>query len=276
MSLKVMTYNILDGGENREQYLLQVIQAARPDVVILQEVFSEEFLKSLAHALGMAYYFGTGNKQRKVALLSRLPISRPKSYHPLFPIWRNFLNTQIEYEPKKFIRIIGVHLMANLWVAGEIWRWWEAMHIIKHIRGYQNEPCLVAGDFNAIAPTDNIEINSMPKWLKLIIFSHGNIVYRFSIQIFLSSGLTDCFRAINSKTDGFTWPPPNPYARLDYIFANARATMYLKNCWVVREPEAVNQASDHYPVMAEFSFTSQCIKARSQPTVRGTDGATAA
>jgi exonuclease III len=174
----------------------------------------------------MAYFLGAGNKLRKVALLSRFPICRPKSYHPLFPIWRN----------------------------------WEARHIIKHIRDYGNEPCLVAGDFNAIAPADNITIDSMPKWLKkcleLIIFSQGNVVYRFSLQALLSSGLTDCFRSVNSTTAGFTLPPPNPGMRLDYILANERATLHLKNCWVVREPAAVDQASDHYPVMAEFTFTS--------------------
>jgi endonuclease/exonuclease/phosphatase family metal-dependent hydrolase len=48
MSLRVMTYNILDGGENREAHILDVIQAVSPDVVILQEVFAEELLKILS------------------------------------------------------------------------------------------------------------------------------------------------------------------------------------------------------------------------------------
>jgi len=56
MYLRVMTYNILDGGENREAYILDVIQTAKPDVVILQEVFTEDFLKFLSHSLGMNYY----------------------------------------------------------------------------------------------------------------------------------------------------------------------------------------------------------------------------
>jgi mRNA deadenylase 3'-5' endonuclease subunit Ccr4 len=63
MSLHVMTYNILDGGENRKAHILDVIQTAKPDVVILQEVFTEEFLKFLSHSLGMNYYIGIGNKK---------------------------------------------------------------------------------------------------------------------------------------------------------------------------------------------------------------------
>ncbi len=61
MSLRVMTYNILDGGENREAHILEVIQTADPDVAILQEVFTEEFLKFLSRSSGMSYYLGTGN-----------------------------------------------------------------------------------------------------------------------------------------------------------------------------------------------------------------------
>src|SRR5919109_3359495 len=109
MSFRVMTYNILDGGESREQHILNVMQTAKPDVVLLQEVFSEEFLRFLSTPLNMNYYMGMGNKKRKVALLSRLPVRSFKSHHPFFPIWRNFVDAEIEYQANKVIRVIGVH-----------------------------------------------------------------------------------------------------------------------------------------------------------------------
>lgn len=256
MSVRVMTYNILNGGERREHSILEVIQAAQPEVVILQEVFTVEFLKSLARSLGMDYFFGDGNKKRRVALLSRLPIHTPHSYHPVFPIWRNFIEAKIEYAPNKTFRLVGVHPMANLWVVCELWRLWEAKHLIRHTRPYQTEPCLIAGDFNAIAPGDSLRMDIMPKWLQWIIFSQGKAVYRFSIRAWRMAGFTDCFRFLNPTDDGFTLPPPIPNTRLDYIFVNTKMKTYLKKCWVVREPSAVTQASDHYPVMAEFSFVS--------------------
>jgi len=256
MPMRLMTYNILNGGEDREQPIAQVIQAAKPDVVILQEVFHAEFLKALAQPLGMDYFFSTGNKKRKVALLSRLPIHEPKSYHPSFPIWRNFIEAKIEYAPNKTFRLLGVHPMANLWVVCELWRLREAQYIIRHAQPYQNEPCLIAGDFNAIAPGDNLRTDTMPKWLQWIIFSQGNVVYRFSIRALLKAGFIDCFRFLNPTDNGFTLPPPIPNTRLDYIFVNAKMKTYLKKCWVVREPGAVTHASDHYPVMAEFGFDS--------------------
>jgi endonuclease/exonuclease/phosphatase family metal-dependent hydrolase len=249
-----MTYNILNGGENRVPYISDVIQIAQPDVVILQEVYTEEFLKSLSGLLGMKYFIGEGNKQRKVALLSKLPVRSFKSYHPIFPIWRNFVDAEIEYEPAKTARFIGVHPMANLGFAFEIWRLWEASHISKHACAYQNTLCLVAGDFNAIAPGETVNVETFPNWLKWIIYSQGNRVYHFSVAKLLSAGFTDCFRVLNSE-EGFTLPPPSPNSRLDYIFVNATMKPYLKKCWVVREPDSVNHASDHYPVMAEFIFT---------------------
>ena len=191
MSLRVMTYNILDGGENRETYILNVIQTARPDVVLLQEVFTEEFLMFLSHPLGMTYYMGPGNKKRKVALLSKIPVLTFKSYHPFFPTWRNFVEADIECEPNMTVRLIGVHPIANLGIIFEIWRWLEAKYVINHIQVYKSEPCLLAGDFNAVAPGEQVKTENMPGWLKWIIYLQGNRVYYFSLKFLLSIGFVD-------------------------------------------------------------------------------------
>ena len=62
MPLRVMTYNILDGGENREASILQVIRSCDPDVVVLQEVYTAEFLRSLAQSLGMDFFLANGTR----------------------------------------------------------------------------------------------------------------------------------------------------------------------------------------------------------------------
>jgi exodeoxyribonuclease-3 len=140
-----------------------------------------------------------------------------------------------------------------LGVVFEVLRWWEAKYVLSYLHHSHNTLCLIAGDFNAIAPGDKVNIDNMPNWLRWIIYLQGNRVYHFSIETFLSAGFIDCFRFLNSE-EGFTLPPPNPNSRLDYIFVNATMKAHLKKCWVVREPNSVNLASDHYPVMAEFSF----------------------
>jgi len=253
MFLRLMTYNILDGGENRETHIVDVIQSTKPDIVVLQEVFTEEILKFISQSLAMNYYIGASNKRRKTALLSKFPVRTFRSHHPVFPIWRNFIDAEVEFEPTRAARIIGVHPMANLGVVFELWRSLEAIYVINHVQKYQNIPCLIAGDFNAIAPNENVKIENMPNWLKWMIRLQGNRVYHFSIKKVISAGFTDCFRLLNSD-NGFTLPPPNPNARLDYIFVNSKMKEYLTKCWVVREPNSVNLASDHYPVVAEFNL----------------------
>ncbi len=254
MSFRVMTYNIWDGGEGREEYILEVLQAVRPDVAVLQEVLHESFVQNLASALKMESCFPSGNRQRRVALLSRLPVISCQSDHRFPPIWRNVIEAEIEYEPNKRLWLFGIHPMANLSVICELWRWWEAKRIIVRVKLHAAEPCLIAGDFNAIAPDDRIVIGRMPRWLKLTILIQGNRVNRFSIRKYLSAGLTDCFRALHPDDDGFTLPPLQPNARLDYILVNDALKSHLANCRVVREPFAVLKASDHCPVVAEFQM----------------------
>jgi endonuclease/exonuclease/phosphatase family metal-dependent hydrolase len=202
----------------------------------------------------MTPFFASGNKKRRVALLSRLPLRSCQSYHPFPPIWRNVIEAEIESSPNQRFRLFGIHPMANLSVICELWRWWEAKQVVECIRPYKAEPCLIAGDFNAIAPHDRVIIKLMPQWLKLMLLAQGNRVYHFSVREYLSAGFADCFRVSHPDDDGFTLPPPHPNSRLDYILVNEVMKAYLINCWVVREPSAVLKASDHYPVVAEFEL----------------------
>lgn len=254
MAFRVMTYNILDGGIGREDYILEVIRAVNPDLIVIQEVMDVRTLTFLAQTLEMQSFIGKGNTNRKVALLSRLPVLDFKNYHPIFPIRNNVVEAEIQYQPNKSFHLIGVHLIPGPWLGIELWRYWEANYILKRFQQFSQRPFLIAGDFNSVAPNDKVIINRIPIRLKIILWLQGNYVFHYSLQSLLSSGLIDCFRFINPKDDGFTLPPPQPNIRLDYIFINDVMKKYLKNCWVVREPNAVTKASDHYPVVAEFNI----------------------
>ena len=249
-----MTYNILDGGVGRERAIVEVIQSVQPDIVILQEVYTPDFLQELGTALKMKPFFVPGNKKRRVTLLCRLPIRSTRSYHPAFPIWHNVVEVEIECPSNKILYVFGVHLKADLGIISEWWRWWEAKYILKCVGPYSNKLCLIAGDFNAIAPGDSITRDTMPGWLKLKLWVQGNRAYGFSIGAYVVAGFTDSFRYLNEREAGFTLPPPHPNSRLDYIFVNGELKAYLHKCWVVRKPSVVERASDHYPVVAEFEL----------------------
>jgi exonuclease III len=164
------------------------------------------------------------------------------------------VEAHVELPDAKGLWIFGVHPQANLSVVFEVWRWWEAQSILERVTPHQTEPCLIAGDFNAIAPGDTIRTATMPVWLKWLLRLQGYRPANFAMREYLRAGLTDCFRHCHPTEAGYTLPPPHPNARLDYIFANAALKPHLRQCWVVREPVAVNAASDHYPVVADFEL----------------------
>ncbi len=255
MAFRIMTYNILDGGVGRERHIQDVVQAAAPDVLVLQEACPSDLVPTLARSLHADYFIASGHGKRKSALLSRLPITRRNSFHRFPPIHRSVVEAEIEYAPNRSVGIFGVHLIPYPSILFELWRSWEVKAILGCTRRQPSLPTLVLGDFNTNAPDDNVHVASMPWYLKLMILIQGNRIFRFAIQAMLMAGFSDCFRKVHADDDGFTLPPPRPNARLDYIFADTLLSPRLRECAVVREPvTAVEKASDHYPVMAVFDL----------------------
>jgi exonuclease III len=163
------------------------------------------------------------------------------------------LEATLELAPKQHLRVYGVHLVARPLVLLEMWRWWEIKTALHRIRPHMAKPCLLAGDFNAIGPGDPVNVGEWPHHLKRMLTWYGGRVPRWVVSEVKAAGFVDCFRSLHPHEDGFTLPTPLPNSRLDYILANEALTSRLIECRVVREPLAVEQASDHYPVVAEFA-----------------------
>ncbi len=75
------------------------------------------------------------------------------------------------------------------------------------------------------------------------------------IDLLLKAGYVDCFRRIHPHARGYTCPAPSPAGRIDFIFASPELARSLTTCDIVTEGEEVYaaEASDHLPVLAEFS-----------------------
>lgn len=254
MLFKILTYNILDGGGGRQALILQVLQHAQPDVVILQEVYDAPFVERLGQALAMQPFFGEGNRQRHVALLSRVPIVSIVSRHPYPPIWRNFVEADLEYQPGQRLKLFGLHVMAGLELPLEAWRAWEARTILRYCWPYMDGPCVIGGDFNAVAPHDKVDKRLMSFLNWVVILLQGNRIYRLSLRTYLRAGFIDSFRRLNPQENGFTFSTFRTNARLDYLLVNPVLAPAMRRCQVLLEPDVVRTASDHYPVMLELEL----------------------
>jgi len=82
MALRVLSYNILKGGEDRLPLIANVIQKQQPDVVALLEARSRSNAEALAQQLGMSLTLGEANNVNKdnVAWLSHLHVIRAHNH----------------------------------------------------------------------------------------------------------------------------------------------------------------------------------------------------
>lgn len=254
MLIRLLTYNIKNGGHGREELILDILRQSQADIIILQEAFTDTPLHAFGQALGMQYYLAVSNVKWHVALLSRFPISAASSHHQP-PIFRGLLEATLELGQQQ-LQIFGVHLFAGLAIGAELRRYCELTPILKHLAAYTAQPCLVAGDFNAVVPGDRVVIETMPLWLKRLLWMQGRHVFRFVMRKFLRAGWVDCFRLLNPHDDGFTLPTGGPDIRIDYVFTSAAMKPVVRRCQVLREPAALVSASDHYPIVAEFDLSS--------------------
>ena len=88
VKMRLLTYNILEGGQGREAEIVEVIKAVAPDAVIVQEALGVTRFQQIAAALGMTPRLAENRRRLslRVGLLSRLPILDFRTLH-LWPVW---------------------------------------------------------------------------------------------------------------------------------------------------------------------------------------------
>jgi exodeoxyribonuclease III len=251
--LTVLTYNILDGGRDREDALHTIITTARPDIVLLQELFEPALLTRITDSLQAHSFFAHSNTRRHLGLISRYPILSAHSYHRL-PIRTALLEATIVLPSHQLLHLWGVHLMPHLGVPCELWRIAEVRVLLRRIRQLHSDPCLIAGDFNAIAPRERVLVHALPAGLRRVVLAQGGRAYPWALRLLERQGWCDCYRRMHPLAAGWTLPSHRPNARLDYVFANPVLAPSLRACSIVTTPALVQTASDHLPVKAVFAL----------------------
>jgi len=79
--LRLVTWNIWNGGEGRVDEIERVLREQQADVVALQEANDRETIETLGSRLGMEVVYGDANSAFAVAWLSRLPVTRTRNQY---------------------------------------------------------------------------------------------------------------------------------------------------------------------------------------------------
>lgn len=252
MTLRVLSYNILYGGEDRLSHIANVIEAQQPDVVALLEANSRANAEALAAQLGMQLTFGEANNEFHIAWLSRLPLLKTENYRlPIFS--KTLLKIEVAWRDTT-LALFATHLQAGRELENDLYRVREMQAILTILQQHSHQPHLLAGDLNALHPQDQYNFA-----LYLATAAEGeekqmspDQISRQVITLPLEAGYTDCYRALHPKLSGYTYALPTPALRLDYIFASPMLAPHLQACDIVTSAEAI-VASDHLPLWAEFT-----------------------
>jgi exodeoxyribonuclease III len=241
--MKVVSYNLCDGGGDRLTALSHILQAQEPDVVAVTEANSLANARTLAETLEMSLVYGEANSAAAVAWLSRLPIVASRN-HRIATLAKTLLQVEIVWKGV-VVPLFVTHLIHGRTESHAHRREQEIHAILNVLQPYLDQPHLLTGDFNAIHPNDQVgnpPLGEIP-----------GIIARQPIQLLLESGYVDTYRSCNPSTVGYTYPALHPWLRLDYIFASSSLAIHLDASGII-QGTTVAQASDHLPIWAEFHW----------------------
>src|SRR5919107_843258 len=167
VTMRLLTYNILKGGHEREAEIVEVIEYVAPDVVVVQEVLDADNFQQIATALGMSPYLAQsqGRLPLRVGLLSKLPVLDFRTLH-LWPVWPSCLQATVPLANGHSLTVFGLHLAAYYPWFLELWRMHQIRTLLRYLRQAVPGRHLLVGDFNAIAPGDRALLGQAPLWVK--------------------------------------------------------------------------------------------------------------
>lgn len=255
----VATFNV-NSVRARIPRLLEWLEEASPDVVVLQETKVEDAKFPYAELEPSGYNIEIHGQPRYngVAVLSKLPL---EEFDVGFPFPDMPEDCRLSRAVVGGLTIINTYVPNGNSVGSEKWEY--KMKWLETFKKYVDETCHIGdpivwmGDIN-IAPTP---LDVFEPETKLGSVGHHPDEFSRLAKI-VEWGWTDCFRRFNKEAGQYTfWDFRIPQSfkrnlgwRIDHIYASPSLVGKCTKCWVDREPRGKEKASDHTPVLAEFSI----------------------
>jgi exodeoxyribonuclease-3 len=253
--MRFLTYNIREGGVGRAEQIAEVIKAANPDVVALQEARAPAVTEEIAKLAGFKHW--GSQPLHSTGFLSNVPVVQhawrqpPRTRHAILEV------VLADGLPRVFV----VHLRAWFSKWSERRRTQELRGLLDGIKQQLEREKnafafhILAGDFNALAPDEKFDSSPMPRWIRGMVWLSGRDIGRTTIAMMRAEGYVDAWRALYAdhvNDPGYTFPVWSPHVRLDYVFTPTAFASRFKSCEVRQSPSIVKQASDHFPLLVEI------------------------
>jgi len=261
--LRVLAWNIWHGGRRKGrdegvQRVVDVIEACRADIVLMQETYGSG--PRISGRLGFDYFLRSSN----LSIMSRFPIVHTNRLGPSF----RFGGVGIELRPGVEVQAYSLwinHLpsvskqlannatAAELQAADQKTRGSEIQTILgelmPHLVKTSDVHVLVGGDFNSGSHLDWIEASSS-------LPNHKGLVVEWPVSKQMQvAGFVDAFRVAHPDpvaSPGHTWSPEFPEShqeRIDYVYSRG-------DRWRVLESRVLNEHPRGWPSDHAATFAS--------------------
>lgn len=216
--MKVLSYNILDGGGARLPCILEAIEGLAPDIAVLCELNGWQPCPSPLPGYHLSLN-DTGKTPYRVGVLSRER-----------PIEVVSLNDGLHHGAL-LVRLPSITILAaHLHPFGEDVRIREATAILNALEQIDG-PVVIAGDLNSCLPDES-----------------GITGRSGALERFLAAGFEDPGRDhVSNHTICTDLSPNDPYWRFDYILSRGTSWSAVRT---LHDPEYAH-LSDHWPVMGQ-------------------------
>ncbi len=243
--LRVVAYNILDGGIGRADPLAEVILAQKPDIVCLVEADDADVRDRIAWRLGFDQIEATGRGGRTSCVMTRGTIGTSINLAgPKTP--RSMLLATVGIDGVA-LGVAVAHFTGRQSEDRETTREQEADALLEATADWRTGgmPHLLAGDFNSVSPAQDVDVDRLPPKVQPHFEANGNTLPRRVIPKLLDAGYRDAFDGPLAKT-ATTFTTQHPALRLDYIFTHGCTAHDAR----VETDRLAKAASDHFPVVA--------------------------
>ena len=242
-----MTYNIMTGGHDRMDLILDVVRQEVPDFLTINEAAGFDKgpkLERISSAVGLPHFQLACSEKYHVAIFSRLPFKNIKVIRPLM---RAGIIAVIETGLGD-LAVTGVHLTPYT----EGMRIPEINRILDQLSAYKLS--VLMGDMNSLAQSDEYSDDMVATFSDVQLRKFTSIGrFRYDIiNMILAHGYADTavlFGQHKQHTAPTSLNESGEHAnmRLDYVFVSETLRDRVKSYTVVKNPLS-DKASDHYPV----------------------------
>ena len=259
-NLRIVSYNILDGGLGRLDPIYETLLYLDADVVGLVEADDPAGVAYLARKLRMEHVMAESkNSSHHVALLSRRPIDRMINLTVRLPHMKKAaLEATITFDDEA-LRFVVLHLPAHF--EDEDARMREIvplLDVLDEHAGADGQRTVMMGDFNASAPYHPLNMAALKPSRRARLETIGGTPRHDVVNAVLERGYVDTYQRCHAGLPGVpasvkqTFTTGYPANRVDYIWV----TPDLADRVAAADVETGGFApycSDHYPIWTELS-----------------------